>query len=345
MKSFKGSRFGLYKDLLNKSNYFKLVCGAGNEDRGELEYLCFIYTIAGCTGFDVSANPLIVASAKKGIYAALEKANQLNIKIPFIPFITVSVGLPGDHHVRKAFITKDCVSCNLCIPVCPTDAIPSSLKIVPELCIGCGNCEAVCPPSASAISYTHNAKELLEILPKCIEAGAESIELHAGIPDDKSTIQEWGIVSQSVPNGMISMCLDRKHLSNETLIDRIKAAKEIADDRLIIQADGIPMSGGNDDFNTTLQAVSITDVINKELKSKLVQYRDMPVLISGGTNSFTGDLARQCGVNFNGITIGTHARKTIETHRKPTFEMTDKEITIAFTKAKNLINKNLYGKN
>ena len=68
---------------------------------------------------------------------------------------------------------------------------------------------------------------------------------------------------------MISMCLDRKHLSNETLIDRIKAAKEIADDRLIIQADGIPMSGGSNDFNTTLQAVSITDVINKELKNKI----------------------------------------------------------------------------
>ena len=345
MKSFKGSRFGLYKDLLNKSQFFKLVCGAGNEDRAEVEYLCFIYTIAGCAGFDVCANPLIVASAKKGINAALEKANQLNIKIPFIPFITVSIGLPGDHHVRKAFITKDCVSCNLCIPVCPTDAIPSSLKIVPELCIGCGNCEAVCPPAANAIRYSHNSKELLEILPKCIEAGAESIELHADVPDDKSTIQEWRIVSQSLPNGMISMCLDRKHLSNENLIERIKAAKEIADDRLIIQADGIPISGGSDDFNTTLQAVSITDVINKDLKNKLVQYKDMPVLISGGTNSFTGDLARQCGVTFNGITIGTHARKTIATHQKPTFEMTDKEITIAFTKAKNLINKNLYGKN
>ena len=68
---------------------------------------------------------------------------------------------------------------------------------------------------------------------------------------------------------MISMCLDRKHLSNETLIDRIKAAHEIADDRLIIQADGIPMSGGVDDFNTTLQAVSIADLINKDLKIKI----------------------------------------------------------------------------
>ena len=108
----------------------------------------------------------------------------------------------------------------------------------------------------------------MHILPKCVEAGAESIELHAGVPDDESTMNEWKVVSESVPNGIISMCLDRKHLSNEMLIDRISAAHDIADDRLIIQADGIPMSGGTDDFNTTLQAVSIADFININLKSK-----------------------------------------------------------------------------
>ena len=37
--------------------------------------------------------------------------------------------------------------------------------------------------------------------------------------------------------------------------------KEIAGDRLIIQADGIPMSGGKDNFNTTLQAVATAEVI------------------------------------------------------------------------------------
>ena len=33
------NRFGLYMDLLQSSNYFKLVCGAGNEDKDEVEYL------------------------------------------------------------------------------------------------------------------------------------------------------------------------------------------------------------------------------------------------------------------------------------------------------------------
>ena len=334
-------RFGLYKDLLQSSNYFKLVCGAGNEDKDEVEYLTYIYTLAGCAGFDVSANPEVVKSAKKGINAALVKGHELNIEIPFIPFITVSVGMPGDHHVRKAVITDKCVNCNLCIPTCPTDAIPTNLIIIPELCIGCGNCEAACPPAASAIKYNHNSKELLTILPKCVEAGAESIELHAGVPDDESTMNEWKVVSDSVPNGMISMCLDRKHLSNEMLIERIKLAKNIADDRLIIQADGIPMSGGTDDFNTTLQAVSIADFINKEIKQKEKIFSKLPVLISGGTNSFTGDLARTCEVPFNGITIGTHARKVITKFESKPLEMSNENLQKALSNAKKLIINNL----
>ena len=80
------NRFGLYMDLLQSSNYFKLVCGAGNEDKNEVEYLTYIYTLAGCAGFDVSASPEVVKSAKKGINAALLKAYELKINIPFTPF-------------------------------------------------------------------------------------------------------------------------------------------------------------------------------------------------------------------------------------------------------------------
>lgn len=337
-------RFSLYQDLLSNSRYFKLVCGAGNEDAEEVEYLCFVYTLAGCMGFDVSASPTIVKSAVSGIDQAYEKASELSIEIPFRPFITVSVGMPGDHHVRKALIEPNkCVECNLCIPVCPTDAIPSSLVVIDELCIGCGNCEAVCPPAANAIHYRHNAKQLANILPECVSAGAESIELHSGVPDDETTLAEWKTVSSSVPNGMISMCLDRFHLSNMHLIDRIRQAKEIAGDRLIIQADGIPMSGGKDDFNTTLQAISIADIVNKELKVKDKRFRRLPILISGGTNSLTGDLARQCGVNFNGITIGTHARKIIASERTSPSHITKEKLQKAVLSAKQLINLNLFG--
>jgi len=98
MSHVNSSRVNLYKDLLSRSSYFKLVCGAGFEESTEVEYLTFIYTMAGCSGFDVSANPEIVRAAKRGIRKAIEKSKELRIDIEFEPLITVSVGMPGDHH-------------------------------------------------------------------------------------------------------------------------------------------------------------------------------------------------------------------------------------------------------
>lgn len=334
-------RFAAYRQLLSASRYFKLVCGAGNEDCDEVRKLAFVYTLAGCNGFDVSASPSVVSACKEGIEKALGFEHNYYASEKSKPFITVSVGMPGDHHVRKAYIIDSCVKCDLCIPVCPTDAIPKNLIINEKLCIGCGNCEAVCPPAANAIRYRHNAKELSRLLPECVDAGAESIELHAGVPDDSTTLDEWKVVCENMPNGMVSMCLDRYHMTNVHLIDRIKMAKDIAGDRLIIQADGIPMSGGTDDFNTTLQAVSIADIVNKELVKKELKFRKLPILISGGTNTHTGELARQCGVDFAGITIGTHARKIVGNQLTAAFEGSQIELNNAVKAARNLIVRNI----
>lgn len=306
------TRFEEMKNLLDNGKYFKLVCGAGNENAEEVRRLTIIYALAGCNGFDVSATPEVVEACVDGISQAYDKANEIGKNIPIRPFITVSVGMGGDHHVRKAFIVDDCVDCGKCIPVCPTDAIPDSYEIIREKCIGCGNCEAACPPKVAAVRYEHNAKELANILPECIRQGAENIELHAAVPDTDAIMEEWKTVSDSQPDNFISMCLDRYHLSNMHLIDRIRQAKEVAGDRLIIQADGVPMSGGEDDFNTTLQAIAIADVINKDLMQKDRVFKKLPILLSGGTNSKTAEMARLCNIKFSGVSIGTHARKIVK---------------------------------
>ena len=316
------ARFEQMQSLLDTRKYFKLVCGAGNEDKEEVKRLTVLYTLAGAKGMDISANPDVVKSCKDGIDLAFSLSKKLNINLSIRPFIMVSVGMPGDHHVRKSYINLDtCLKCDLCIPVCPTDAIPKELVVIKDKCIGCGNCSAICP-RPDIIHYEHNNRELGEILPACLAAGAEQIELHAAVADDDTIMQEWQLVSDVNPDGHISMCLDRIHLSNFAFEERVRKAKVIAGERLIIQSDGFPMSGGEDDFNTTLQAIATADVLNKAFNMKLRKAKNILIykkknevdqLLSGGTNSLTAVLADKTSVKFQGASLGTFARKIVKT--------------------------------
>ena len=75
------NRFEIMSYLLEKSLFFKLVCGAGNENPEEVKKLSFIYTLAGAKGMDVSANPEIVKSCIDGIDLALMYSEKINLKI------------------------------------------------------------------------------------------------------------------------------------------------------------------------------------------------------------------------------------------------------------------------
>jgi Fe-S-cluster-containing hydrogenase component 2 len=345
------TRFEEMSLLLKTGKYFKLVCGAGNEDAEEVKRLTILYTLAGAKGMDVSANVDVVKACMDGIDIAFGLSESMGIDLRIRPFIMVSVGMPGDHHVRKSVINLDtCLKCDLCIPVCPTDAIPSSLVVIKEKCIGCGNCSAICPRQ-DIIHYEHNDRELRDLLPKCLEAGAEQIELHAAVAEDESIMKEWQMISDVNPNNHISMCLDRLHLSNFAFEQRVEKAKEIAGNRLIIQSDGYPMSGGEDDFNTTLQAIATADVLNKKFNMKLRKRTNTLIykktikvnqLLSGGTNSLTAVLAKQTGVKFQGASLGTFARQIVkEVVDKKDFYDNKKLIYAGYKTAKKLVTANI----
>ena len=296
-------RFQIQKSIMKDGNLFKIICGAGNEDSNEVYKLCFVYTLAGANAIDMSANIDVVRAAVKGVDDAETLLEDFDVENYIRPYLTVSIGMPGDHHVRKAnIITKNCTECDACIPVCPTDAIPDILKIIESRCIGCGACGVACQDDA--IGYSHKEIEIESVLADCVNLGVENIELHAAVLDDDPVLHEWEIVNNINPFGFNSVCLDRGYLSNHGIKTRIQKMLEICPDRMIVQADGIPMAGGQDDYRTTLQAVACADIVDKF---------SLPVfiLLSGGTNSLSIELSKKCSVPYAGVSIGTYARHLI----------------------------------
>lgn len=379
------NRYEILKNIIQEQKCFKMICGAGNEDAVQVKKLAFIYTLAGAKILDVSANINVVKAAMEGIDLAFSYSSKLKIEIGVRPYIMVSIGMPGDHHVRKSYIDPyKCIGCTLCIPVCPTDAIPKNFVkeldvfqmlngsfdnpdpkkeiVIKDLCIGCGKCSNICPKD-DIISYRHSFRELSVLLPECMSEGAELFELHAAVGEDDITLQEWELVCKINTLNYNSMCLDRLNLGNLKLEHRISEAQKISNDKIMIQADGYPMSGGEDDFNTTLQAVSCADVINKKFNMKLNKKREkdllgkekisakkiykpvtdssvIPILISGGTNSHSKELANLSGVRINGVSIGTYARDLVETFiTENDFYNNDYLIFEAYKAANNLVEK------
>jgi Fe-S-cluster-containing hydrogenase component 2 len=330
-------RYEYAKSLFEQGAFFKIVCGAGNEDPVEVRRLATVYTLAGAAGIDLSANPEIVISAVEGISRAESLALLLDRKITFRPFITVSVGIAGDPHVRKASINPEiCTQCMCCVEACEQDAVDKTITVIEERCIGCGKCAEIC--QEGAVSFYTRRINLATLLPECLRAGAEMIELHAVTLDDAAVLTDWKLIDSLVPDNYISMCLDRSLLSDTHLVKRISDAYSIRGNRMIIQADGAPMSGGDDDFHTTLQAIATADIVSK---SKL----PVKILASGGTNSKTKELADLCGVSIHGVSIGTFARKLVKSYiSTDAFDHDIGIVTKAVSVAQDLVRRSTQGK-
>ena len=268
---------------------FKLVCGAGNEDTESVKKLVFIYAKAGCKLFDISARKEILHAAQEGA----KLSGMEGIKY------CVSVGIKGDPHISKALINKEkCINCGACYLICPNDAIDNIQK-----CIGCGKCLTVCPQQA--ISMIEKDVDVSEILPYMVKNGVDVLELHIMGHDKDDLKKKWEIINNCKPK-YASICIDRENFGNRECIARIKEMILTREPySTIIQADGIPMSGADDSYKTTLQAVAMAEII---------QNANLPVyiMLSGGTNSKTASLAKQCGINYWGIAIGSWARKIIK---------------------------------
>ena len=295
----------MLKDLLEKKEGFKLVCGAGNEDIDEVEKLVTIYAKAGCKFFDVCAKAQVVDAAKKGIKNAniAEKDACL----------CISVGIAGDPHIAKANINKNlCINCGLCKRICPHSAIKynNGYEVNEMRCLGCSQCINKCP--SKAINLYSKNKEYKEFLPEIINMGIDCIEFHAISTDENDVNEKWQQLNEMF-DGMLCISLDRSELGDRKLkerVERLISSREAFS--TIIQADGIAMSGNDDEYSTTLQAVATSQLFQN---SKLPVY----IMMSGGTNTKSTQLAKLCGVKPHCIAVGSYARKIV----KPYLEMSD----------------------
>lgn len=309
----------MLEDLLKKEHCFKLICGAGNEDCESVRKLVYLYALAGCRFFDLSANEMVIETAKE----ALKSANVTDA------YICVSIGIKGDPHSNKAVINYDkCINCGSCESICPQDAIHYA-KVKKSKCIGCSRCAKVCP--RQAISYISEAKELDEIMPVILENNVDCIEFHIIGQDKEEILTKWEYLNTHF-NGLLSICISRGKMGDEDLISTINDLVGIRKPyTTIIQADGFPMSGGNDDYKTTLQAVATAEI---------VQNTNLPVylMLSGGTNSKTSELAKMCGINFQAVAVGSFARKIVKKYiERPDFWTNQNVIDQAVDTASSLI--------
>lgn len=307
--------------LLKKKKCFKLICGAGNENLQEIEHLVAVYSKAGCRFFDLAANEEVLAAAQKGLDFSIPKEKQKDYHF------CISIGTKGDQHVQKAKINSEkCVSCAKCIEICPQKAINQSFKVVKDKCIGCLKCEFTCRYGAIEV-YSENKPIHLFT---CSPVHLSCIELHASDTDETEVDGIWDYLNKNF-NGILSLCIGRQKLNDEQILNRIKRlVSQRKPYTTIIQADGIPMSGFDDEYETTLPAVEM---------GKLVQGLNLPIyiLLSGGTNTKTAESARINGVEINGVAMGSFARQIVKKYIEKEDFLNSKYFGQAVKIAKNLI--------
>ncbi|MBQ2872111.1 4Fe-4S binding protein [bacterium] len=272
--------------------YFKLVLGLGNCSLDNIEQLCNVYAQAGADIFDLSPNIKSLKAAQLGV-----KKAGLN---PYDFKYCVSFGVKGDSHIKKAQInTKKCKRCYKCVSKCPQNAIVMGEngypKVLTEKCIGCRRCEKSC---IDFHDYEVNIKDTAKDFKG---EKLDIVELHISSLNKKDIFKKWETILDNF-DCQKSICIDRSKYGTEKLIKLVREMTKLNSEPTIIQADGVPMSG-MESLPCTLQAIAHAQI-----------YKDlnMPIFISGGTNSFTRELADKFEISYNGITIGSYARAIVK---------------------------------
>jgi len=288
---------------LTKQEYFKVIVGGAVNDTELIEKLSFIYTMAGASAIDISPLTSSIKAAKKGIELALNMVHELEIETyNYEPAIVTSIGQSKDMHFLKASINESvCKKCSDCAKSCPDGCITEDIRIKESLCRGCGWCVETCKAKAISLRFTQN-EDIPLIIKKCIDAGADFIELHLS----GATKQVFNNILSSAKkiisdDELLSIVLGSGVMSPLDIVERAKQIKEFhPKSNTIIQADGAPMS------NTDIPALDVANFLlyNDDLKGMWIQ-------VSGGVDRFTRIRADFLGLKINGTGLGISSLEAV----------------------------------
>jgi len=293
---------------LEKGTFTKIIFGAANTNKKQIERLALIYALGGADVVDVAATDETINAAQCGINKATEIFKKHPEQFPNFnePLIMASINCKDELHFRKAKIdAAKCINCKECINSCPAKAIQEhcycgqpKAQIKTESCYGCGICERVCLHQAVDFENFNNC-------PTQINANIiKGIEIHTGgssIEDLRRFLELHKALFKNIK--LLSFSVESKKYSYSQLIDYVNAIVSLISQKVIIQIDGISMSA-TDEPSSSLQTIASAGIL---LDSKINAY----IQLAGGTNHYTKNLAQQLNLKISGIGYGTFARKIL----------------------------------
>ncbi len=290
-----------------KLPFHKGIIGAALKDFRAIESYAFNFTYAGFDIIDISAFPLSVIYALKGI----QKAQlALKGKLKRLPELMISINFSSDSHFRRIVVDDDfCTKCQLCIASCPSEAYTDEdmFTYYEDLCFGCANCLEYCP--YEALSFKEFEPCDNQSLHEMSKLGASALEIHLGdeLSELKTFLNDTNLSAFKTLSFSVSLSRLEVPEIQKIIKGIVNLTANLTDKVLIIQTDGRSQSGARasktKDELSIKNACQVIDILNKlKVSDKYL------VQLAGGTNDQSLAKAYQEQVKVDGIGLGSYAR-------------------------------------
>ncbi len=314
---------------LRQKHYHKLIIGAALKDFASIEHYAYLFTHAEADAIDISAFPLSLIYAQRGIARARTENSQL-----IEPLTMVSVNIGEDPHFRRIEVDWDnCTNCQLCVPSCPSKAFSiqdGNFSYEANLCYGCSNCLPYC--NYEALDFDKWDASSPSTITELVELGANAFEIH--LSPNLEAFKQYYSELPSCDTVLESFSIGSQLLSQEQLIQAAETIISCVRTKyggvhpLILQVDGLPLSGARDLYSLQesgylinseddkdLACIEAAHLVKRHLEEEKLD-EEVYIQIAGGTTEHSLAKARTLGVNIDGVAIGSYARKLLSDSRQ-----------------------------